>query len=214
MPPSNLVAPPVSGQILNAAAATDAGVPAILQVPPPINAPQPEIDPNINCTNSTESSVNLDPPLAPAPNLAPAHDHCSSLAMANKRMTPSNNLIQPWQGLPTTFTPYKPSRKSLAPSLINFKPNNCAFNAKFKNKFMLRTHILPPLPNKCNNSFQQPPLPPQHAITHQQGTSPFHGKEPRDIYITNDTFWETKLALAYGCPPVDQTESAIHGYSV
>uniref|UniRef100_A0A915HXA6 Reverse transcriptase domain-containing protein n=1 Tax=Romanomermis culicivorax TaxID=13658 RepID=A0A915HXA6_ROMCU len=31
-------------------------------------------------------------------------------------------------------------------------------------------------------------------------TSQFHSQERRDIYITNDTFWETELALAYGHP--------------
>uniref|UniRef100_A0A915I0Q7 Uncharacterized protein n=1 Tax=Romanomermis culicivorax TaxID=13658 RepID=A0A915I0Q7_ROMCU len=32
-------------------------------------------------------------------------------------------------------------------------------------------------------------------------TSWFQRKEPRDIYITNDTFLETEPALAYGRPP-------------
>uniref|UniRef100_A0A915K864 Uncharacterized protein n=1 Tax=Romanomermis culicivorax TaxID=13658 RepID=A0A915K864_ROMCU len=49
------------------------------------------------------------------------------------------------------FLLYKPSTKSLAPFLINFKPKSCAFNARFKNKLKLQMHDLPLLPNKCKN---------------------------------------------------------------
>uniref|UniRef100_A0A915I827 Uncharacterized protein n=1 Tax=Romanomermis culicivorax TaxID=13658 RepID=A0A915I827_ROMCU len=44
----------------------------------------------------------------------------------------------------------------------------------------------------CNN----PPTPRPLLVT-----SWFHREEQHGIYITNDTFWETKPALAYGCPP-------------
>uniref|UniRef100_A0A915KJ81 Uncharacterized protein n=1 Tax=Romanomermis culicivorax TaxID=13658 RepID=A0A915KJ81_ROMCU len=47
-----------------------------------------------------------------------------------------------------------------APSPTNFKPNNCMFNAKFRNKIKQGTRPLSPLPNKCNNSFPQLPSPP------------------------------------------------------
>uniref|UniRef100_A0A915K309 Uncharacterized protein n=1 Tax=Romanomermis culicivorax TaxID=13658 RepID=A0A915K309_ROMCU len=57
-------------------------VPAVSQILPPSNAAQTDINPTIDPTDSSQSFVNIDPPLAPAATQAPAHDHCSSLATA------------------------------------------------------------------------------------------------------------------------------------
>uniref|UniRef100_A0A915K8Z3 Uncharacterized protein n=1 Tax=Romanomermis culicivorax TaxID=13658 RepID=A0A915K8Z3_ROMCU len=85
--PLNLAAPPVLGQISHTAATTSASPWAVSQVPPPVNAAQTDIDPNINRTNSMESFVNLNPALAPAATVGPASNHHSSLAIANTKST-------------------------------------------------------------------------------------------------------------------------------
>uniref|UniRef100_A0A915K2R6 Uncharacterized protein n=1 Tax=Romanomermis culicivorax TaxID=13658 RepID=A0A915K2R6_ROMCU len=82
VPPPNLVPLPVLGQVSDTVGAKDASTPAISQVPPSINARQPEIDPNIDDTDSMESFVNLDPLLALAVTQQPAGDHHRRLAIA------------------------------------------------------------------------------------------------------------------------------------
>uniref|UniRef100_A0A915KDJ3 Uncharacterized protein n=1 Tax=Romanomermis culicivorax TaxID=13658 RepID=A0A915KDJ3_ROMCU len=85
--PPNLAARPVLGHISHTAATTSASPWTVSQVPPPVNTVQTDIDPNINGTDSTESFVNLNPPLAPAATVGPASKHCSSLAIANAKST-------------------------------------------------------------------------------------------------------------------------------
>uniref|UniRef100_A0A915KPW7 Uncharacterized protein n=1 Tax=Romanomermis culicivorax TaxID=13658 RepID=A0A915KPW7_ROMCU len=82
-PPPNLGAQPVPGKVSDTATTKDASTPAISQILLPLNAGQPEIDPNIYCADSTEFFINLDPALALATTIAPAWDHRSSLAIAN-----------------------------------------------------------------------------------------------------------------------------------
>uniref|UniRef100_A0A915I450 Uncharacterized protein n=1 Tax=Romanomermis culicivorax TaxID=13658 RepID=A0A915I450_ROMCU len=89
--PPNMTALPVLGQISNTATATSTSALAVSQIPPPINAVQTEIDPNVDGTNSLESFVNLDPLLAPVAILASASNHCSSLDIAN-----ANEIHNSW----------------------------------------------------------------------------------------------------------------------
>uniref|UniRef100_A0A915JD60 Uncharacterized protein n=1 Tax=Romanomermis culicivorax TaxID=13658 RepID=A0A915JD60_ROMCU len=81
-PPTRLGRQPL-GQSSNTTLTTRASVPAVSQIPLPSTAAQADIDPTMDCTDSWESFVNIDPRLAPAATHAPANDHHSSLAIAN-----------------------------------------------------------------------------------------------------------------------------------
>uniref|UniRef100_A0A915HV49 Uncharacterized protein n=1 Tax=Romanomermis culicivorax TaxID=13658 RepID=A0A915HV49_ROMCU len=92
MPQSSTTAPPTNPAapvVLNLITPSDAGTPAAVQMPVPPSAANPAMDLNINHTDSTDSFVNLDPPLAPATTLANTHDHPSSIAIANANEVPN-----------------------------------------------------------------------------------------------------------------------------
>uniref|UniRef100_A0A915L4R2 Uncharacterized protein n=1 Tax=Romanomermis culicivorax TaxID=13658 RepID=A0A915L4R2_ROMCU len=82
-PPMTPAVPLDSGQVSNPAISSDADASAVLQLPPPQRAANLAIDPNMDCTDSTNSFINLDPLLARTPALVTARSHCSSIAIAN-----------------------------------------------------------------------------------------------------------------------------------
>uniref|UniRef100_A0A915JKP4 Uncharacterized protein n=1 Tax=Romanomermis culicivorax TaxID=13658 RepID=A0A915JKP4_ROMCU len=99
------------------------------------------------------------------------------------------------------FRWYKPLIKLLAPSLINFKPNSCAFNVKSRNRLKQQMCDLPPLPKKMQqlistrtvDAAMRNNLP---TLRPWPVTSQFHGEKPRNINITSNTFRETEPVLA------------------
>uniref|UniRef100_A0A915HMF6 Uncharacterized protein n=1 Tax=Romanomermis culicivorax TaxID=13658 RepID=A0A915HMF6_ROMCU len=63
--------------------ATCASGSAVSQILLPSTATHANTDPTVTCTNSSDSFINIDPPLAPSTTRAPTNDHCSRLAIAN-----------------------------------------------------------------------------------------------------------------------------------
>uniref|UniRef100_A0A915JUY6 Uncharacterized protein n=1 Tax=Romanomermis culicivorax TaxID=13658 RepID=A0A915JUY6_ROMCU len=213
-PTPNLVAPPVLAQVSDTATTKDTRVPAISQVPPPTNPTHPEIDPNIDHTHSMESFVNLDLPLAPAATLAPTCDHCSSLTMANANV--HNFQLQAHDALEQfNTTAARITNNVLTVQTIDqtigaishqFQAQQLCVQQEIQEKVQTTNVHFAALAEQMQQLFSTTTA---AAVAHNNpltarkppATSHFHGEEPCDTFIPNNTFCETKPALAHGRPP-------------
>uniref|UniRef100_A0A915HZS2 Uncharacterized protein n=1 Tax=Romanomermis culicivorax TaxID=13658 RepID=A0A915HZS2_ROMCU len=214
VPPMNSATPPVSGQILSFPASSDAGMPATPQMPQPVKAATSAIDRNIDNTDSTNSFVNLDSLLAPATTLTTARNHRSSIAIADANEV-KNSQLEAHDALEQLNTTAMRITNN-APTVQTLNQIIGAISDQFQAQQLCIQHEIHEQAQATNTQFTALAKQMQQLIstmtTTPAGNNPptprplprnswFYCEEPPDIYITKDTFRETELALAYGCPP-------------
>uniref|UniRef100_A0A915IE70 Uncharacterized protein n=1 Tax=Romanomermis culicivorax TaxID=13658 RepID=A0A915IE70_ROMCU len=172
--PSNLLTLPSSGQSSTTAIAKCASASAESQIPPPSTAAHANTDPTITGTDSSDSFININWPLAPAPTQAPANDHHSSLAIANAKEV-HNFGLEAWEALEQLSTAAAQITNNVRmvqtiDQIISTVSNQfraqqlcvqCVQQLRVQhNKFKPSTRASPALLNRCNNLFLQLQPPP------------------------------------------------------
>uniref|UniRef100_A0A915HHV2 Uncharacterized protein n=1 Tax=Romanomermis culicivorax TaxID=13658 RepID=A0A915HHV2_ROMCU len=159
--------------------------------------------------------TNPDPPLAPAATIAPACDHCSNLAIANtngvhnfrleagdvhKELNTAASRIT--NNVSTTQT----INQIIGPVSNQFQAQQLPVQCEIQEQVQTMNAHFAALAEQMQQLISAStatavactnlPMPRKSPATSQ-----FHGEEQRDIYIPNDTFRKTELALAYDRPP-------------
>uniref|UniRef100_A0A915HF02 Uncharacterized protein n=1 Tax=Romanomermis culicivorax TaxID=13658 RepID=A0A915HF02_ROMCU len=207
--------PPSSGQSSIIAAATCASASAVSQIPPPRPVPPSSNDPTIAPTISTDSFINIDPWQAPAETPALVTNHRSSLVIANTNEV-HNFQIEAHDALEQFSTPMAritnniPTVQTIDQIIgavsDQFQAQQLRVQREIQEQVQSINARFTALAEQMQQLISTTTLPP--AVAHNPPTprpplvtSPFHGEEPGDIYIPNETLCETEPALVFGCPP-------------